>query len=79
MIGSRKTCMLIKLLHLDLYGKIIIGSRIINAIVLWSMCALPFAKLDAIVLLCTMVGSLIFQGKQLLTLCMIKKTHVYYV
>lgn len=47
---------------LDLYGKIIIGSRIINAIVLWSMCALPFAKLDAIVLLCTMVGSLIFQG-----------------
>ncbi|KAL9555209.1 hypothetical protein PS6_002981 [Mucor atramentarius] len=46
----------------DLYGKIIIGSRIINAIVLWSMCALPFAKLDAIVLLCTMVGSLIFQA-----------------
>ncbi|KAL9542607.1 hypothetical protein MBANPS3_008531 [Mucor bainieri] len=46
----------------DLYGKIIIGSRIINAIVLWSLCALPFAKLDAIVLLCTMVGSLIFQA-----------------
>lgn len=53
---------------IDLYGKIIIGSRIINAIVLWSMCALPFAKLDAIVLLCTMVGSLIFQGKKQLCL-----------
>ncbi|RCH90243.1 hypothetical protein CU098_005311, partial [Rhizopus stolonifer] len=35
----------------DLYGKIIIGSRIINVIILWSMCALPFAQLDAIVLL----------------------------
>ncbi|KAI8378189.1 bacterial low temperature requirement A protein-domain-containing protein [Choanephora cucurbitarum] len=46
----------------DLYGKIIIGSRVINAIVLWSMCALPFAQLDAIVLLCTLTGSLIFQA-----------------
>ncbi|GAA5796344.1 hypothetical protein HPULCUR_001714 [Helicostylum pulchrum] len=46
----------------DIYGKIIIVSRIINAIILWSMCALPFAKLDAIVLLCTMVGSVVFQG-----------------
>ncbi|KAI8068992.1 bacterial low temperature requirement A protein-domain-containing protein [Thamnidium elegans] len=46
----------------DIYGKIIIISRIINAIILWSMCALPFAKLDAIVLLCTMVGSVVFQG-----------------
>ncbi|KAI8636482.1 bacterial low temperature requirement A protein-domain-containing protein [Parasitella parasitica] len=46
----------------DLYGKVIICSRIINAIVLWSLCALPFAKLDAIVLLCTLAGSLIFQA-----------------
>ncbi|KAI8387046.1 bacterial low temperature requirement A protein-domain-containing protein [Blakeslea trispora] len=46
----------------DLYGKIIICARVINAIVLWSMCALPFAQLDAIVLLCTMTGSLIFQA-----------------
>ncbi|CEP19216.1 hypothetical protein [Parasitella parasitica] len=46
----------------DLYGKIIICSRVINAVVLWSLCALPFAKLDAIVLLCTLVGSLIFQA-----------------
>ncbi|EIE87424.1 hypothetical protein RO3G_12135 [Rhizopus delemar RA 99-880] len=46
----------------DIYGKIIIASRVINAIVLWSLCALPFAQLDAIVLLSTMVGSLIFQA-----------------
>ncbi|KAI7898855.1 bacterial low temperature requirement A protein-domain-containing protein [Cokeromyces recurvatus] len=46
----------------DIYGRIIIGSRLLNAIILWSMCALPFAKLDAIVLLCTMVGSLVFQA-----------------
>ncbi|CAO3624563.1 unnamed protein product [Mucor hiemalis] len=46
----------------DIYGKIIIVSRILNAIILWSMCALPFAKLDAIVLLCTLVGSLVFQA-----------------
>ncbi|KAI9246858.1 bacterial low temperature requirement A protein-domain-containing protein [Sporodiniella umbellata] len=46
----------------DIYGKIIIASRLINAIVLWSLCALPFAKLDAIVLLSTMLGSLLFQA-----------------
>ncbi|ORE13268.1 hypothetical protein BCV71DRAFT_251887 [Rhizopus microsporus] len=46
----------------DIYGKIIIGSRVINAVVLWSLCALPFASLDAIVLLSTMVGSLVFQA-----------------
>ena len=59
---------LIKMLNTkisDIYGKIIIVSRILNAIILWSMCALPFAKLDAIVLLCTMVGSLVFQGKSI--------------
>lgn len=50
-------------MYIDLYGKIIICSRILNAVILWSLCALPFAKLDAIVLLCTMVGSLLFQGK----------------
>jgi hypothetical protein len=55
------SCVLISFL-VDIYGKVIIGSRIINAIVLWSLCALPFAKLDAIVLLCTMVGSLLFQA-----------------
>ncbi|KAI9475390.1 MAG: bacterial low temperature requirement A protein-domain-containing protein [Benjaminiella poitrasii] len=46
----------------DMYGKIIIGSRILNACILWSLCALPFAKLDAIVLLCTLLGSLVFQA-----------------
>lgn len=51
----------------DIYGKIIIGSRIINAVVLWSLCALPFASLDAIVLLSTMVGSLVFQGRKMQT------------
>ncbi|KAI8374764.1 bacterial low temperature requirement A protein-domain-containing protein [Radiomyces spectabilis] len=56
---------LIKLLNTkisDIYGKIIIGSRVLNAVVLWSMCALPFAKLDAIVLLSVITGSLIFQA-----------------
>ncbi|KAI9021474.1 bacterial low temperature requirement A protein-domain-containing protein [Phycomyces nitens] len=48
----------------DIYGKIIITSRVINAIILWSMCALPFASLDAFVLLSVMMGSLIFQGKK---------------
>ncbi|KAL0079676.1 bacterial low temperature requirement A protein-domain-containing protein [Phycomyces blakesleeanus] len=47
----------------DIYGKIIVTSRVINAIVLWSMCALSFASLDAFVLLSVMMGSLIFQGK----------------
>jgi hypothetical protein len=51
----------------DIYGKIIIGSRLINAVVLWSLCALPFASLDAIVLLSTMVGSLVFQGRKMQT------------
>ncbi|KAG2195996.1 hypothetical protein INT47_011501 [Mucor saturninus] len=46
----------------DTYGKIIICSRLLNAIILWCMCALPFAKLDAIVLLSTMVASLLFQA-----------------
>ncbi|KAI8141154.1 bacterial low temperature requirement A protein-domain-containing protein [Fennellomyces sp. T-0311] len=57
---------LIKLLNIkmagDIYGKIIIASRILNAIVLWSMCALPFSQLDAIVLLSVMMGSLILQA-----------------
>lgn len=56
---------LIKLLNTklaDIYGRIIIGARILNAIVLWSMCALPFAQLDAIVLLSVMMGSLILQA-----------------
>lgn len=47
----------------DIYGIVIIGSRILNAIVLWSMCALPFSQLHAIVLLAVMMGSLILQGK----------------
>ncbi|KAI9316794.1 bacterial low temperature requirement A protein-domain-containing protein [Dichotomocladium elegans] len=46
----------------DIYGKIIIGSRILNAIVLWSMCALPFSQLHAFVLLSVMMGSLILQA-----------------
>ncbi|KAI9495462.1 bacterial low temperature requirement A protein-domain-containing protein [Zychaea mexicana] len=56
---------LIKMLNTklaDKFGKIIIASRIINAIVLWSMCALPFSQLDAIVLLSVMMGSLILQA-----------------
>ncbi|KAI7852467.1 bacterial low temperature requirement A protein-domain-containing protein [Circinella umbellata] len=57
---------LIKMLNTKLAGdmisKIIIASRIINAIVLWSMCALPFSQLDAIVLLSVMMGSLILQA-----------------
>jgi hypothetical protein len=52
-------------LLLDVYGKIIVCSRIFNAIILWSMCALPFAKLGAIVLLCTMVASVVLQGKNI--------------
>ncbi|KAJ8663813.1 hypothetical protein O0I10_000087 [Lichtheimia ornata] len=46
----------------DIYGIVIIGSRILNAIVLWSMCALPFSQLHAIVLLAVMMGSLILQA-----------------
>ncbi|KAF7727713.1 Pre-mRNA-splicing factor cef1 [Apophysomyces ossiformis] len=56
---------LIKLLNTkisDIYGKVIIGARVLNAVILWSMCALPFAKLDAIVLLSVMMGSLLLQG-----------------
>ncbi|KAI7871752.1 bacterial low temperature requirement A protein-domain-containing protein [Spinellus fusiger] len=57
---------LIKLLNTrvtDIYGKIIIGSRVLNAAALWAMCALPFSNLGAFVLLSVMMGSLIFQGK----------------
>ncbi|KAI9321734.1 bacterial low temperature requirement A protein-domain-containing protein [Dichotomocladium elegans] len=46
----------------DIYGKIIISSRIINAVVLWSMCALPFAQLHPLVLILVLMGSLIFQA-----------------
>ncbi|KAG0167371.1 hypothetical protein DFQ28_006300 [Apophysomyces sp. BC1034] len=56
---------LIKLLNTkisDIYGKVIIGARILNAVALWSMCALPFVSLDAIVLLSVMMGSLILQA-----------------
>ncbi|KAI8339719.1 bacterial low temperature requirement A protein-domain-containing protein [Chlamydoabsidia padenii] len=44
----------------DIYGKVIIGSRILVAAVLWSLCAVPFAQLDAIILLAVMMGSVIF-------------------
>ncbi|KAG2187326.1 hypothetical protein INT44_005012 [Umbelopsis vinacea] len=56
---------LIKLLNTkvhDIYGKIIILCRILNAIVLWSICALPFTQLSAILLISVMTGSLIIQA-----------------
>ena len=55
-------------IYIDMVSKVIIASRIINAIVLWSMCALPFSQLDAIVLLSVMMGSLILQGKKTKTI-----------
>ncbi|KAI8069701.1 bacterial low temperature requirement A protein-domain-containing protein [Gongronella butleri] len=53
---------LIKLLNTkltDMNGKIIIGSRLLVATILWCMCAIPFATLDAIYLLAGMVGAVI--------------------
>lgn len=47
----------------DLNGKLIIGSRILAACVLWSLCAVPFAQLDAIILLAVMLGALVLLGK----------------
>jgi hypothetical protein len=46
----------------DIYGKIIILCRILNAIVLWSMCALPFTQLSALLLISVMTGSLVLQA-----------------
>ncbi|ORZ21477.1 bacterial low temperature requirement A protein-domain-containing protein [Absidia repens] len=42
----------------DMYGKLIIGGRVLVACILWSLCAVPFAQLDAIILLTVMLGSL---------------------
>ncbi|CAO3681348.1 unnamed protein product [Umbelopsis ramanniana] len=56
---------LIKLLNTkvhDIYGKIIILCRILNAIVLWSICALPFTQLSALLLISVMTGSLVLQA-----------------
>lgn len=64
-------CLLVYLIHIrlltyfsakDIYGKIIILCRILNAIVLWSMCALPFTQLSALLLISVMTGSLILQA-----------------
>ncbi|CAO3596170.1 unnamed protein product [Absidia cylindrospora] len=44
----------------DMYGKVIIGSRVLVAAILWALCAVPFAQLDAIILLAVMMGSVIF-------------------
>lgn len=46
----------------DIYGKIIILCRVLNSIVLWSICALPFAQLSALLLISIMTGSLILQA-----------------
>ncbi|CAO3641999.1 unnamed protein product [Cunninghamella blakesleeana] len=53
---------LIKLLNTrisDLNGKIIIGSRCVASVLLWALCAVPFANLDAIILLGVMLGTVI--------------------
>ncbi|ORX57540.1 LtrA-domain-containing protein [Hesseltinella vesiculosa] len=53
---------LIKLLNTklsDMRGKVIIGSRVLVAVILWCMCAIPFASLDAIYLLAGMVGAVV--------------------
>ncbi|SAL97044.1 hypothetical protein [Absidia glauca] len=47
----------------DLNGKLIIGSRVLAACVLWSLCAVPFAQLDAIILLAVMLGALVLLDK----------------
>ncbi|KAI8097210.1 bacterial low temperature requirement A protein-domain-containing protein [Halteromyces radiatus] len=44
----------------DIYGKVIIGTRVIVAAILWSLCAVPFAQLEAIIMLAVMLGSVIF-------------------
>ncbi|RUS27885.1 bacterial low temperature requirement A protein-domain-containing protein [Jimgerdemannia flammicorona] len=55
----------IKLLHTELnnhFSLLICGSRIVNAVILWAMVALPFADLSGIVLICIMAGSVVIQG-----------------
>lgn len=64
---------------LDTFGKIIISARLINAIVLWSLCALPFAQLDAIVLLSTLVGSLVFQGNKCIKIMYNNNVYSYFI
>lgn len=49
-------------LFVDIYGKIIILCRILNAIILWSICALPFTQLSALLLISIMTGSLVLQA-----------------
>ncbi|KAI9303146.1 bacterial low temperature requirement A protein-domain-containing protein [Cunninghamella echinulata] len=43
----------------DMNGKIIIGSRCIASVMLWALCAAPFASLDPIILLGVMMGTVI--------------------
>ncbi|KAI8974336.1 bacterial low temperature requirement A protein-domain-containing protein [Pilobolus umbonatus] len=56
---------LIKLLNTklsDRNGMIIIVCRVINAGVIWGLCALPFVDIEPIILLGVMLGSVILQG-----------------
>lgn len=47
----------------DIYGRIIICSRIVNAGVLWCLCALPFSGLHPLILIGITMGSIVFQGE----------------
>ncbi|CDH53596.1 predicted protein [Lichtheimia corymbifera JMRC:FSU:9682] len=49
--------------YVDIYGRIIICSRIVNAAVLWCLCALPFSGLHPLILIGVTMGSLVFQGE----------------
>lgn len=49
--------------YVDIYGRIIICSRIVNAAVLWCLCALPFSGLHPLILIGITMGSIVFQGK----------------
>ncbi|KAI7877642.1 hypothetical protein K492DRAFT_197480 [Lichtheimia hyalospora FSU 10163] len=46
----------------DIYGRIIICSRIVNAAVLWCLCALPFSGLHPLILIGVTMGSIVLQG-----------------
>lgn len=52
--------------YIDLNGKIIIGSRCLASVMLWALCAVPFANLDAIILLGVMVGTVILLGNAII-------------